>query len=79
MEKDGAISSDTPCCRSGCRNLVKQSSQHPDAIARQEMLKQSDCKQKKLFPQNDEDADSLDFDLTKAAIDIAANQSKVDK
>lgn len=79
MEKNGAISSDTPCCRGGCRNFVKQSSQHPDSIARQEMLEQANCKQKTLFPQNDKEADSLDFDLTKAAIDIAAKQPKADK
>lgn len=65
MEKNGAISNETPCCRGGCKSFIKKSEQHPDAIARQ----------KQLFPETDEAANQIDQDITKKAIETVADCS----
>ena len=73
MEKNGAISNQTPsggCCggKSSCDN-------HPDAEARKKMA--SDAQgQKILFPSDDKEADGLEQDLTKAAIDAVKKKSE---
>ena len=70
MEKNGAISNQTPsgCCGGGCGS-------HPDAIARQKMASEAQ-NQKMLFPSDDKEADGLEQDLTKAAIDAVKKQSE---
>jgi len=60
MEKNGAISSNTPsgCCGGGCRQ--KQASEYI---------------QLRLFPNSKEQADALDQDATKTAIDAVADKT----
>lgn len=64
MEKNGAISNQTPCCGGGCRSMSKEGSE-ADARARQQML----------FPDIKELADKIDNDLTKQAIETVVGES----
>lgn len=64
MEKNGAISSQTPCCGGGCNKMNKEGTD-ADARARQGML----------FPDIEELADKIDNDLTKQAIDAVVGES----
>ena len=76
MEKNGAISSDTPCCRGRCKTFAKRIDIPADIVAKQEQLTQKIAKQKSLFPENSEEADAIEYDLTKQAIDSVVNESK---
>jgi hypothetical protein len=60
MEKNGAISSNTPsgCCGGGCHQK-----------------RASDVTQLKLFPTDKDQADALEQDTTKAAIDAVADKT----
>lgn len=61
MEKNGAISSNTPnCCGGGSCSSVKQA---------------DDFKQRELFPMDIKTADNFDRDLTKAVIDAVKTAS----
>ena len=66
MEKNGAISADTPqpCCGGSCDS--KSASADPSQLT-------------KGFPETKEQADSVDQDLTKSAVDAVANASKSHK
>ena len=64
MEKNGAISSHTPCCGGGCNKMSKEGAES-DARARQQML----------FQDGKELADKLDNDLTKQAIETVVCES----
>lgn len=64
MEKNGAISNNTPCCGGGCSKMSKEGSE-ADARARQQML----------FPDVKELADKIDNDLTKQAIEAVVDES----
>lgn len=62
MEKNGAISSETPnnqCCGGGCHS--KQASQE---------------RQLPPFPETEEQADAMEQDLTKSATDAVEKASK---
>lgn len=73
MEKNGAISNQTPqtgCCGGGCNS-------HPDAVARQKMAQEATgTKQKMLFPADSTEADALEKDLTKEAIDAVKRSTE---
>jgi len=59
MEKNGAISNQTPhCCGGNCHS------------------KQADDQQGIQFPQTEREADALEEDLTKRAVDTVASQSR---
>jgi len=73
MEKNGAISNQTPS--GGCCQGKSSCNSHPDAVARQKMAADAQ-KQKMLFPTSDKEADGIEQDLTKAAIDAVQKQSK---
>lgn len=62
MEKNGAISSNTPGCGNGC-GCFKQAS------ARESV-------QLELFPEDVATADAIDIDLTKKAVDAVQQSSK---
>lgn len=64
MEKNGAISNQTPCCGGGCNRMSKEGAE-ADARARQGML----------FPDIKELADKIDNDLTKQAIETVVSES----
>ena len=60
MEKNGAISRDTPCCGGGCHSKTagaQEGGQFPQ------------------FPETEKQADSLDQDPTKSAIDAVEQAS----
>jgi len=58
MEKNGAISKDTPCCGGGCHSKQAAEGQLPQ------------------FPENAEQADAMEQDLTKSAVDAVEQASK---
>ena len=61
MEKNGAISSETPsCCGGNCHS--KEANEDP--------------RQLKLFPETEAEADAMEQDLTKDAVDAVADSSK---
>lgn len=61
MEKNGAISNCTPCCGGSCKKDKK-------------LEKLADNVQK-VFPSSKGEADSIDNDLTKKAIDLVQQKS----
>jgi hypothetical protein len=60
MEKNGAISSNTPGCKNNC-GCAKQA---------------EDLVQGELFPESIKQADAIDGDLTKQAVDAVRQCSK---
>ncbi len=60
MEKNGAISSNTPSCHNNC-GCAKQA---------------SELRQGELFPEDVAAADAIDGDLTKKAVDAVQKCSK---
>jgi|694.fasta_scaffold29027_2 hypothetical protein len=65
MEKNGAISSETPSCKSGCGcSRTKSASQTLSLPG-----------QLTLFPETSAEADKLDLDVTKAAADVVRDAS----
>ena len=62
MEKNGAINSDTPgCCGGGC-NAKEASAEN--------------MRQLTLFPETEQEADAMEQDLTKKAVDSVEDASK---
>jgi len=76
MEKNGAISSNTPCCKGGCKTFVNRVDIPADIAAKQAQLTQKMAQQKSLFPDNEKEADTLEHDLTKQAIDAVVEESR---
>lgn len=62
MEKNGAISNDTPCCGEDSRSS-KQAGDLPGQLFMQ-------------FPADKVTADALDADITKQAVDVVKQSSK---
>lgn len=62
MEKNGAISNDTPCCGGGSCSS-KQASDLPGQLLMS-------------FPTDDVTADALEADITKQAVDAVKQSSK---
>ncbi len=75
MEKNGAISNQTP--QTGCCGGKSSCNTHPDAQARQKMASEANGnKQKVLFPADSTEADELEKDLTKEAIDAVKRNTE---
>lgn len=66
MEKNGAITTNTPRCGGGCGCGGNCSCK----------TKTADAKQLLLFPDTDEAANNLDQDLIKKAVDAVKDSSK---
>jgi hypothetical protein len=63
MEKNGAISSETPgCCGGGFNPKEASADNQPQQL--------------KLFPETDVEADAMEQDLTKQAVDSVEDASK---
>lgn len=63
MEKNGAISCNTPCCGCNCKDK-----DNTTKIALEQI-------HAKVFPSSAEEADAMENDLTKEAVEAVRNQS----
>jgi len=65
MEKNGAISSETPSCGNNCGCAKQASVQHQNLV------------QKSLFPDTIKEANAMDNDITKRIVEAVRTSAKV--
>jgi len=72
MEKNGAITANTPSCGNGCNGCCRGNCSCKVKRANA----QSSAKQPLLFPETKEAADTMEQDLIKRAVEVVQERSK---